>query len=236
VIQHIAVVVPARDEADHIGANLDAIAVARRTLPASVTSATIVVVDGWGDETAAVARQHLGSSDVLVETGARSVGAARRTGSAAALATSPVAADRTWLASTDADTIVPPDWLERQVAEAQRGTIALAGVVTLREDDAVDPRVRLRFDATYGSAVDDGHHHVHGANFGCRGDAYELVGGWRPVDHSEDHDLWRRLTGVGRVKALGSLTVATSARLVGRAPSGFADDLRALRNLDGQVA
>jgi glycosyltransferase involved in cell wall biosynthesis len=237
VIRHVAVVVPAHDEADRIGDAIDAIARARGRLPRGVTSATFVVVDGCRDNTVAVARRHLDlRTDRIIETTERSVGAARMEGSRQALDSSSAPPDRTWLASTDADTIVPADWLCRQIDEAASGAAALAGTVSLRSDEDVHPVVRGRFATTYQRGLVDGHSHVHGANLGVRGDVYLAAGGWRALEHSEDHDLWRRIVACAPVRSLASLTVATSPRSNGRAPSGFAADLDALVDPDGAVA
>jgi glycosyltransferase involved in cell wall biosynthesis len=237
VISHVAIVLPARNEADRIGDALDALIRARLALPERVTSAVLVVVDHSEDATARIARSTLrGTLDRVIETDARSVGAARMVGAAHALATSPARPARTWLASTDADSVVPADWLLRHLEGADAGAVALAGVVRLRDDETTDDTLRHRFAATYGEELADGHAHIHGANLGARGDAYLLAGGWRPLERSEDHDLWHRLARCGPVRSLASLVVATSARPVGRAPQGFAADIAELARHDGVVA
>jgi hypothetical protein len=74
----------------------------------------------------------------------------------------------------------------------------------------------------------DGHPHVHGANFGIRGDAYLALGGWPPLASGEDADLARRAARTGhlRISRIGSAPVTTSARREGRAPRGFSSYLR----------
>lgn len=237
MISHVAVVVPARNEADRIGDALHAVAAARSALPHHVSSAVVVVVDRSEDATAHIARSALTDPhDRVIEADGRSVGAARMVGAAHAVATSPAPPSRTWLASTDADSIVPVDWLVRQLDAADDGAVALAGVVQLRDDEPTDAEIRRRFAATYGTTLADGHAHVHGANLGARGDAYLLAGGWRALERSEDHDLWHRLARCGPVRSLASLVVATSARSVGRAPDGFAADIAELSRRDEVVA
>ena len=81
------------------------------------------------------------------------------------------------------------------------------------------------FAASYDLPSDGTHRHVHGANMGTRGDVYLLAGGWRRLHTGEDHDLWARLGQVTKCVSSTAITVRTSARLVGRAPAGFARDI-----------
>ncbi|MHB1861036.1 MAG: glycosyltransferase family 2 protein, partial [Solirubrobacteraceae bacterium] len=109
------VVVPARDEAERIEACLYALS-AQRELAHDCYEA-IVVLDGCRDETASVLarfRERAGSFTVhVVELRApEGVGRARRRGMDLAcerLAT--VGRTRGLIASTDADSVVAPDWL-----------------------------------------------------------------------------------------------------------------------------
>jgi len=103
-------------------------------------------------------------------------GAAIDVGLATTSATTP---DRLWIATTDADTVVPPDWLLRHVTFAAAGFDAVAGVVELAGEADFTITVakgvqRLsRFDSP------DTHSHVHGANLGVRANHY-LEAGWFP--------------------------------------------------------
>lgn len=60
-----------------------------------------------------------------------SAGAARAFDTRHALAERDVPAARVWVATTDADTVVPEDWLRNQLAVADGEFIAVAGVVDL---------------------------------------------------------------------------------------------------------
>lgn len=237
-IRHVAVVIPAHNESRRINAALDAVDTARATVAHTVTCSITVVVDSCGDTTESRARLRLSDPpDLVVAADLRCAGAARRLGAAAGLASAVMASHplpTVWLASTDADTIVPPDWIERQLAYAGAGACGVAGVVRLLPDDADnDPVLRRRFDDAYLIRPDGSHAHVHAANLGVRADAYMAVGGWRPLLTGEDHDLWNRLTAHGwPVRSTADMAVATSARRQGRAPNGFAADLVALDALD----
>lgn len=221
----VAVVVPARDEERAVAASVRSI---RRALEhAGVAQHRIVVVaDRCQDRTASRATAAVGPAGQVVDCDEGNVGAARAAGVAAALAGWDGEAQRCWLASTDADTVVPPDWIERQLRHASAGAHGVAGVVELLgAPSSLERRFRDRY-------LLDGvceHPHVHGANLGLSAQWYRRVGGWRPLCTGEDHDLWNRMRDHGaRLVSDASLSVRTSARMSARAPEGFAADLRTL--------
>jgi hypothetical protein len=135
-----------------------------------------------------------------------------------------------WIATTDADSEVSPTWLSRQLDYAAIGFDAVAGVIELLDDEDRLPSVFESFEQTYRFTSDTAHAHVHGANLGVRGDAYLAVGGFPQLALAEDHALWERLGAHGcrRVSPI-DVVVATSARLRGRAPGGFADTLASIQ-------
>lgn len=196
-------------------------------LPAGITGSCVIVADRCSDRTADRARRwHGGStSPTIVETTRGCVGAARAAGVRHVLASVPCRPEHVWIANTDADTVLPADWLLGQLLLAEGGADAVAGIVEL--DASADPYLLAQFAANYHLDPDGTHQHVHGANLGVRGDAYLAVGGWRDLTTAEDHDLWRRLRQRHVCVSSSSIVVHTSARLAGRAPLGFADDLRA---------
>ncbi|MGY6502234.1 MAG: glycosyltransferase [Acidimicrobiales bacterium] len=224
-ITHVAVVVPARDEQDLIATSIVSINRARRALGPRVSSSCVVVADSCSDATIAVAERAAldGPPITILEVRAGLVGASRRAGTRAALSRVTAPLRSVWLANTDADTIVPGDWLTAQVELADRGADAVAGIVTLGAHEG-DPVLTQRFDAAYVLNPDGSHGHVHGANLGLRADVYCAAGGWSPLSTGEDHDLVARL-GSARIERTIALRVQTSARRVGRAPHGFAADL-----------
>ena len=149
----IAVIVPAHDEALVIGRCLAAISLAAvhpglRGEPVLV----VVALDDCRDATESVCLMQ-GVTTLAVKV--RCVGAARAAAAAHALSLG-----ARWIASTDADTVVPADWLYRQV---NCGADAFCGVVEVV--DWLDYPQAVR-DAFTGKAVVDGHRHVHGANMG----------------------------------------------------------------------
>lgn len=225
-VRRVGVVVPARNEEDTIGACLDSIAVAASRVDAPVS--VVVVVNGSDDETLTVVRDRGTRALVLDQP---NVGAARHVGALEHLLAGqgtnrqdPVGPGGTWLAFTDADSLVPMDWLVTHLACAADGADAVLGTVSLpTEAMARHPR----WVAAYRRRIqDDSHRHVHGANLGVRGDVYGEVGGFRAISVHEDVDLIRRLEsgGASIVRTVTS-PVLTSARTVGRLEGGVASDL-----------
>lgn len=213
----IGVLVPAHNEEALIGDCLRSILVAARS-PALAGERVEVVValDSCGDATAAVCAA-LGVRTVAVD--ARCVGHARA-----------VAADlllqrgARWLASTDADSRVPADWLAAQLA---CGADAFCGTVRVADWLDFAPRVRETFLAR--ARYVDGHPHVHGANLGVSAGAYRAVGGFPALAAHEDHALLAALVrGRFTVARRAAPVVTTSARRDARARHGFGDHLLAL--------
>jgi glycosyltransferase involved in cell wall biosynthesis len=236
-IRHVAVVIPARDEADTIMATIDSVERARAHLPVGVSSTTVVVVDASSDATGTIIEgrsrfptEGRPTSSIVVRTAHGCVGAARSVGCRVALAGSLHRPRHVWLANTDADTVVPRHWLVAQLELAERHATAVAGTVELGVD--VDDHVREQFAAGYETSPDGTHRHVHGANMGTRGDVYLLAGGWKRLHSGEDHDLWTRLGQVTTCVSSTAITVRTSARQVGRAPAGFARDIARITRAD----
>jgi cellulose synthase/poly-beta-1,6-N-acetylglucosamine synthase-like glycosyltransferase len=162
-------------------------------------------------------------------TDARSVGAARGAGVREALrrAAHLDPAD-VWLATTDADTLVPPCWLRDQVRCANRGWDAVAGTIRIADWSDRRPGTRLLFHNRYGRGTGP-HSHVHGANLGFRASAYLRAGGFPAVPTGEDRALVAALAAAGsRILRTRALTVVTSARRDARAPHGFGDYLAGL--------
>lgn len=232
-IARVAVVVPAHDEAALIGRCLASIARALgHPAVAGLEHHVVVVADRCTDDTVGVARRALarGLRGAVVRIDAGSAGLARATGVAHALARWPSADPAaTWVANTDADTRVPADWIHRQVRAAADGHAAVAGIVDV--DDFTGHRAGMRrlFRATYVVPEHAAHPHVHGCNFGVRGDAYLDAGGWPAMALAEDHGLWRAIGRRGwKCLSDRALCVTTSGRANGRARGGFADTLVAL--------
>ena len=136
-----------------------------------------------------------------------------------------------WLATTDADTLVPAHWLRQQVRHASQGWDAIVGTIQVADWSGYPPGTRSLFRERY-EGVDTGagqHSHVHGANLGFRASAYLAAGGFPALPTAEDHALVAALTAGGsRVLRTRALPVITSARRESRAPHGFSHYLAQL--------
>jgi glycosyltransferase involved in cell wall biosynthesis len=217
-------VVPAHNEEERLPACLAALREAAGSVRIPVH--LMVVADACTDETAAVAAA-CGAQVIRIR--ARNVGAARAAGMAGLLRrtadTDPAAV---WLATTDADTVVPPGWLRRQLSYAGQGWDVVLGTVTVTDWDEHPPHTPAAFAAMY-EFSEAPHPHVHGANLGIRASAYLAAGGFKSLRTAEDHALTAAATEAGcLVLQASDITVETSARRQARAPRGFSHVLRAL--------
>lgn len=227
----LGVVVPARDESELLPGCLAALSLAAEHPElAGVRVLVVVVADRCTDDTAALATA--AGVTVLTEGGA-TLGDVRHAGAGAVLAEAArtgVRPDRVWLASTDADSRVPGDWLALQRAASESGVDAVLGLVEVADWSGHPPHVATAFAREYDAWRDGApgavHPHVHGANLGVRGDAYTAVGGFPPLTVSEDAGLVGALLLAGRtVLRTPASPVRTSARRTPRAGGGFSADL-----------
>lgn len=236
----IAVVVPAHDERLLLPRALDALEAARRH-PAltGMRIVTVVAADSCRDGTAELAR---GAGVEVVELSGRKPGAARAAGVAHALAALGTRPADTWIATTDADSAVPPDWLARQAGYAAAGWDAMAGTVRVERWPPHAAALGARFEELYEASRPEAglpwdHPHVHGANLGVAAAPYLRVGGFPPLTVGEDRALVAALErGAHRVLRTADCTVVTSARLRARARGGFGDYLVGLSSPEGAEA
>lgn len=224
-IDAVGVVIPARDEAGAIGLCLSAVVAA--TNEVQVPALIVVVDDASSDGTGIIARSALGAvAHEVPRVQERNVGAARRAGHQAVIEHfAGVGVSRLWLASTDADSLVPRDWLRKQLTLAEEGVDCIAGTIGL---ETADPVLAAEFDSDYRMKLwGVAHGHIHGANMGFRASAYLAAGGFHAQGCHEDVSLWRRLRATpGLVcRSESNLVVATSDRRVGRLTGGFASYL-----------
>jgi glycosyltransferase involved in cell wall biosynthesis len=226
-IEAVAVIVPARNEQEYVGACLRSIRRALDELPAGIATTVTIVLDRCVDRTpdrvgALIERWPQASALWVAAVGGVAAVGVRRAGTAAGpepayiVAGSGVGALRdlgvrdalarlvahppaaTWLLSTDADTTVAPDWALAHLELAGTGACGVAGVAELAGDAPLSPDARRRYRAIVdGGLDDDRHRHVYGANLGVRADAYLRVGGFPADGAGEDHGLWHRLRCAG---------------------------------------
>lgn len=226
-VEQVVVVVPAHNEVQHLPRCLRALATAG--LCVRVPVLTVVVLDACDDGSERLAGQ-FGPDVHFVSVDAGNVGAARAAGFEYARGQCAAAAERTWHATTDADSMVNAQWMLRMTSADADMVLGVVQVPVWRHFNV---EVARRYLHGYHSKG-QGHNHIHGANMGFRADAYWKVGGFRALATGEDVDLVERFEAAGmRIHRDAELSVATSDRRDGRAPNGFAQHLRDLRRKAG---
>lgn len=146
--------------------------------------------------------------------------------------------------TTDADSLVGPDWVALNLAALEHGDV-VAGEVDIRHDEQLILPAHLierrRLEATYGALLDEieaccdpldhdpwpNHRTRSGASLGFRADALRRLPVLPAPPCGEDRALVGALAAYGaRVRHDTRIRVGTSARLTGRARGGMADTLR----------
>ncbi|MFC3965216.1 glycosyltransferase [Nocardia jiangsuensis] len=218
----VTVVVPVHNEQRLLPHCLRAIRRAAAAVPVPVH--TIVVLDACSDDS----RSRVPDWAHAVPIGARNVGRARATGFDHAAATwRNLDARAVWYATTDADSVVPADWLTGQLRHARTADL-VAGTVAVRWREH-RPAVRAEYERRYRANRTAQHGHVHGANLGFRAACYHAVGGFAALPAGEDVDLVSRLRRAGaRTVWPEHPAVLTCDRRDNRVEGGFGGYLRDL--------
>lgn len=220
--EHIGVVIPARNEEQLIERCLAAVNTATVSAKGAVT--IVVIADACTDQTAQLARRFVAESAtagtwVVEAVDLSNVGQARALGSR-------IAIDRgcSWLGHTDADSVVPPNWIREQRAISRAEIDVMIGTVRPDFDDLSPAHVE-KWHATHAPGQPNGH--VHGANLGVRVQSYLEVGGFSAMPEHEDVDLVHRLRRAGvALIASDRAEVMTSGRFDGRTAGGYAGHLK----------
>lgn len=222
----VHVVIPAHNEEDLIGPAVAAVktACARAEHEIDVRTTCVVVADSCTDDTARIAIR-AGVHVLAVQL--QNVGAARRAGIHRARHLTPAAACDTWIACTDADSVVPPNWLVAHLQNRHAGADLVLGSVYPRKEDLPAPLMDAWL--TRRQQLAPAEHSVYGANMSFSAAAYDLAGGFAPLPAHEDRVLLETFLRLRlRVRSAPAIEVQTSGRLTGRAPHGFASYLHSL--------
>jgi glycosyltransferase involved in cell wall biosynthesis len=230
-IRGLGVIIPANNEERLLRAALDSLERSLTDITDEVLDAHVaVIVDSCRDASESIARAWKRHTDrrrrfsvavVVVDVG--NVGRARAVGCDEILKhfhAHDLA--RVWLATTDADSRVPPQWLRAQLRHHQLGADAWAGRVEVTDW----PRHRRNGADAWQRAYDAESHPIHGASLGVSAKSYVGVNGFQPLQTGEDRALFDALLADGAdIHYDASAPVATSARRHARAPDGFATAL-----------
>ena len=240
-----AVAIPARNEADRIGACLEAL---DAQLGARL-DAIVLLVNNTTDGTADIARAvpiHPGTQMLVLE---RDLPPAQATAGHARQLAMEAAASLAGLhgivLTTDADGQVDPDWLAATLAAFDAGADAVAGWVDLHpiewgriparlhEDDARECAYDGLCDAIHARLDPDPadpwprHTQHSGASIAVTVDAYRRCGGVPAIPSGEDRALVAALRRVdARIRHAPEVHVTVSGRIDGRCEGGMADTIR----------
>ncbi|HET7478966.1 MAG TPA: glycosyltransferase family A protein [Rubrobacteraceae bacterium] len=234
------VVVPARNEEALIPACLEALAFQQHIVPEEYE--VLLVLDRCEDATETRAHEFAAAHPSLrlhfFNGPGLGAGHARRVGmEAACQRLHDLGRSEGLIASTDADTVVSPDWLSAQLEAVSRGARAIGGRIHLAHDDSLPESVR-EWHAEYGRTRYERllaepnfrgrveHWQFSGASLALTAAVYREVGGLEPLPSLEDEHLERLLRRRDiPIDYLLSVKVTTSPRLVGRAERGLSHDL-----------
>lgn len=224
----VGIVVPVHDEERRLGDAVRALETAILALEDHDLAVRVVIVlDACRDTSVDVAewwRSCTGRGTrflvTVVHCEVRNVGRARAIGCNVLLEEfSDLDVDAVWLATTDADSQVPPEWLQRQVAQHERGADVWAGRVAVADW----PTHRRHIASLWQSMYDAERYPIHGASLGFNAGWYVAVGGFSSRRTGEDRALYEELRAKGATVHHDSVVrVITSARRRARAPEGFA--------------
>ena len=198
---HMSIVIPAYNEGEFIRATLKSI------LNQTYKNFELIVVDNNStDNTAQVAKEY--RARVVYEK-QKGVAAARQAGF--------FASKGHIIATTDADAVVPENWLEKIAGEFEKDEklVGFSGLSRLYSGP-VQARAAARYlfypfwfiDKIFSSGWN-----MLGSNMAVRRDAFLKIGGFRTnLTLGEDVDLAQRLKSVGKIKVDGNFAIFASGR------------------------
>lgn len=251
----VIVAIPAHNEAERIEACLRALSEQRSldgtTLPPG-TFSVILYVNNSTDGTDAVARSLIGTLpydlDILkvwLDDADASAGGARRLAMAEAARRLEAVAGNGILMTTDADTVVPPEWIAHAISIIGNGVDAVTGGLVLDAADEARLPVHLKargaLEARYGGLLCElesrfdpqdydpwpRHADEPGASLALTLASFKAIKGVPRQALGEDKALCNALRREGfRIRHAPELSVTTSGRLTGRACGGCADTMR----------
>ncbi len=147
--------------------------------------------------------------------------------------------------TTDADAIVPPDWVELNLDAVCAGADAVCGkaMIDPREAELIPPHLHAddALECQYADLLDaiaealcpdpadprPRHIEASGASLAVTAAAFDRVGGVPLVATGEDRALVAALAGIdAQIRHDPAIRVTVSGRIVGRAPGGMADTIR----------
>ncbi|MCQ1537970.1 glycosyltransferase [Methanocalculus taiwanensis] len=196
----ISVIVPTYNEESNIEGCLQSLS--NQSIPRSEYE--IIVVDGNSkDRTREIAEKY---ADLVFIQTSKKVGGARNDGAEASKGEI--------IATTDADCIIPRDWIARiGKGFSDPAVVQLYGLV-----EPIEPGIRHKISLALANAFSRLGYYTHtlyytlGCNTAFRREAFFEAGMYRTIDAGDDLEIARRMRLLGRVKLDGKLRVKFSMR------------------------
>jgi glycosyltransferase involved in cell wall biosynthesis len=201
----ISIVIPAYNEEKVIGACLQSFTKQTTTQPFEI----ILVNNNSTDKTIEKVKTFTGLLPLkIVSEKKKGRGPARRTGF--------LTAKGSIILSTDADTVIPPHWIEKMASYFDDGSIiAVTGTGKIRDRSKiantlfnfVQPVSMKAYRLIFG------HYWLTGFNFAITKEAYTKAGGFNTdLNTQEDTELAFRVRKTGKIKFIDDLPVIVSGR------------------------
>lgn len=248
----VSVIIPAKNEAQHLEATLNALRKQRHLDGTPIPERTyevLLLLNNCTDHSLNVVQQYqhryptfpLRLAVVQLPPHRANVGTARRLlMDAAHHRLVQVGRPHGIIASTDADTIVDSHWIAQIRSEIRRGCEAVGGRILTYPDGK---RVRMNHlrDVTYRMLIArleayvdplpfdpwPRHFQHFGASLALTSAAYERIGGLPNVPYLEDEALYQALLRTDtHIRKSPNVRVTTSTRTFGRVEVGFSEQLR----------
>lgn len=210
----VAVVIPAHNEEGYLARTLASINAAFGLR----TDVCLLVVDNASTDATAEIVQEFGG--ILVREPKKGIGQARQTGLEA------VPSSVKYVLTTDADTVVQPDWISRhQEALSQRYIVFTYGGVKLIPENTTSLSNKINFSLCCITSNSDKevrnifNRSTGGSNNGFRKESAIACGGYdRNLTHAEDYHLHRNILSFGYDAPIDSEVITSARRFVGISP------------------
>ncbi|WP_048151630.1 glycosyltransferase [Methanolacinia paynteri] len=197
----ISVVVPTFNEEQNIVNCLESLQ--KQTIPRD--SYEIIVVDGNSKDRTREFAEPL--ADIVMIQTSKKVGGARNDGAAVSSADI--------IATTDADCVLPEDWLEKIIRSFEKDgrIVQLYGTVL-----PLEPGIKFRFYLALANIFSRIGYYTHtlyytlGCNTAFTRSAYMQTGGYKCIDAGDDLEIAQRMRKIGKVKLNSKLWVKFSMR------------------------
>jgi len=207
----VSVVIPAHNEEKLIASSLEGLVRQKTDQPFEV----IVVDNDSTDRTKEIALQYAQKLNLrVVHQRIKGRGAARLMGFEKAKGDI--------IMSTDADAVVPPNWIENLSRSLiSSNAVAVSGTSKIKDCDLL---TNLSFNLSQpffnvSYRIMMGHFWLSGFNFAVYKEAYQKSGGFNPrLNALEDTDLAFKVSRVGKIKYINNLPVLMSGRRFRKKP------------------